>query len=85
LASKTFLFVLVENYQCLTLTHKHFVIGSNGKQYVQPKNSKEILGVNSHMKNGLKKVLKKENMWQNISSDVLNITKNWSKRIPKFI
>lgn len=79
MASKTFLFVGRKLPVLNPHTHKHFVIGSNGTHYVQPKNSKEILGVNSHMKNGLKKIQRKEN----ISSDLLNITKNWSKRIPK--
>jgi hypothetical protein len=79
LASKTCLFVGRKLPVLNPHTHKHFVIGSNGTHYVQPKNSKEILGVNSHMKNGLKKIQRKEN----ISSDLLNITKNWSKRIPK--
>ena len=83
MASKTFLFVGRKLPVLNPHTHKHFVIGSNGTHYVQPKNSKEILGVNSHMKNGLKKIQRKENMWQNISSDLLNITKNWSKRSPK--
>jgi hypothetical protein len=77
LASKTFLFVGRKLPVLYPHTHKHFVIGSNGTHYVQPKNSKEILGVNSHMKNGLKKIQRKENMWQNISSDLLNI---WSKK-----